>query len=69
MKPLMILTNLTTMNTKTLIVVLGPTAIGKTSLSIQLAKHYNTEITIRKSILNKKFYNKFKARLVTRHIF
>ena len=42
--PLMVLTNLTTMNTKTLIVVLGPTAIGKTSLSIQLAKHYNTEI-------------------------
>jgi len=42
--PLMVLTNLTTMNTKTLIVVLGPTAIGKTSLSIKLAKHYNTEI-------------------------
>ena len=42
--PLKILTNLTIMNTKTLIVVLGPTAIGKTSLSIQLAKHYNTEI-------------------------
>ena len=41
---LMILTNLTTMNTKTLIVVLGPTAIGKTSLSIDLAKHYNTDI-------------------------
>ena len=32
------------MNTKTLIVVLGPTAIGKTSLSIDLAKHYNTDI-------------------------
>ena len=41
---LMILTNLTTMNTKTLIVILGPTAIGKTSLSIDLAKHYNTDI-------------------------
>ena len=41
---LMILTNLTTMNTKTLIVVLGPTAIGKTSLSIDLAKYYNTDI-------------------------
>ena len=41
---LMILTNLTIMNTKTLIVVLGPTAIGKTSLSIYLAKHYNTDI-------------------------
>lgn len=32
------------MNTKTLVVVLGPTAIGKTKLSINLAKHYNTEI-------------------------
>lgn len=41
---LMILTNLRVMNTKTLIVVLGPTAIGKTSLSIELAKHYNTDI-------------------------
>ena len=27
-----------------LICVLGPTAIGKTALAIQLAKHYNTEI-------------------------
>ena len=31
-------------NTKYLIVVCGPTAVGKTSLSIELAKHYNTEI-------------------------
>ncbi|MEQ6124135.1 tRNA (adenosine(37)-N6)-dimethylallyltransferase MiaA [Pseudotenacibaculum sp. MALMAid0570] len=29
---------------KTLITVIGPTAIGKTSLSIELAKHFNTEI-------------------------
>ena len=29
---------------KNLIVIVGPTAIGKTSLSIQLAKHYNCEI-------------------------
>lgn len=29
---------------KTLIVVVGPTAIGKTSLAIELAKHYLTEI-------------------------
>ena len=29
---------------KTLIIILGPTAIGKTSLSIQIAKHFNTEI-------------------------
>lgn len=33
------------MNTqKTLIVVVGPTAIGKTALGIKLAKHYKTEI-------------------------
>ena len=36
--------NLMIMITKTLIVILGPTAIGKTSLSINLAKHYSTEI-------------------------
>ncbi|MFY0631651.1 MAG: tRNA (adenosine(37)-N6)-dimethylallyltransferase MiaA [Flavobacteriaceae bacterium] len=29
---------------KTLITIVGPTAIGKTSLSILLAKHFNTEI-------------------------
>lgn len=29
---------------KTLISIVGPTAVGKTSLSLQLAKHYNTEI-------------------------
>lgn len=29
---------------KTLIVVVGPTAIGKTALAIQLAKHFHTEI-------------------------
>jgi tRNA dimethylallyltransferase len=29
---------------KTLIVILGPTAIGKTALSIKLARHFNTEI-------------------------
>lgn len=32
-----------TMN-KTLISIVGPTAIGKTALSIKLAKHFNTEI-------------------------
>ena len=31
-------------NNKTLITVVGPTAIGKTSLSIELAKHFQTEI-------------------------
>lgn len=30
--------------TKTLIVILGPTAIGKTALAIDIAKHYDTEI-------------------------
>lgn len=30
--------------TKTLIAIVGPTAIGKTSLSIKLANHFNTEI-------------------------
>jgi len=33
------------MNTqKTLVVVVGPTAIGKTSLGIKLAQHFNAEI-------------------------
>lgn len=33
------------MNTKkTVIIIAGPTASGKTALSLQLAKHYNTEI-------------------------
>ncbi|BAV95271.1 tRNA (adenosine(37)-N6)-dimethylallyltransferase MiaA [Ichthyobacterium seriolicida] len=32
------------MNKKYLIAVLGPTAIGKTTLSIRLAKYFNTEI-------------------------
>lgn len=29
---------------KTIIIVVGPTAVGKTSFAIQLAKHFNTEI-------------------------
>jgi len=33
-----------TLNKNKLIVICGPTAIGKTNLAIQLAKHYNTEI-------------------------
>lgn len=32
------------MNNKTLISLIGPTAIGKTALSIVLADHFNTEI-------------------------
>lgn len=30
---------------KTLIVILGPTGVGKTDLSIRIAKHFDTEIT------------------------
>ncbi|WP_340063400.1 tRNA (adenosine(37)-N6)-dimethylallyltransferase MiaA [Ascidiimonas aurantiaca] len=33
-----------TKNGKTLITVIGPTAIGKTALAIQLARHFNTHI-------------------------
>ena len=45
------------MNTKTLIIILGPTAIGKTSLSIKLAKHYNTQII---SADSRQFYKELK---------
>jgi tRNA dimethylallyltransferase len=31
-------------NAKTLIVVVGPTAVGKTAMAIKLAQHFNTEI-------------------------
>ena len=33
-----------TFDKNTIIVIVGPTAVGKTGLSIRLAKHYNTEI-------------------------
>ena len=47
------------MNTfqKTLITVVGPTAIGKTSLSIDLAKHFKTEII---SCDSRQFYQEMK---------
>lgn len=32
------------MKNKTCIIIAGPTAVGKTSLSLELAKHFNTEI-------------------------
>lgn len=32
------------MKSKTIIIIAGPTAVGKTSLAIELAKHFNTEI-------------------------
>ncbi len=41
----------------TLIVVVGPTAIGKTTLAISLAKHFNTEII---SADSRQFYKEMK---------
>lgn len=38
------ITNANMANAKTLIVVVGPTAIGKTAMAIKLAQHFNTEI-------------------------
>jgi tRNA dimethylallyltransferase len=32
------------MKNKTAIIISGPTAVGKTALSIQLARHFQTEI-------------------------
>ena len=32
------------MNNKPLVIITGPTAVGKTELSIELAKHINGEI-------------------------
>ena len=42
---------------RTLLAVVGPTAIGKTSCSIQLAKHYKTEII---STDSRQFYREMK---------
>jgi len=42
---------------KTLIVIVGPTAIGKTSLSIDVAQHFNTEIL---SADSRQFYKELK---------
>lgn len=42
---------------KTLIGIIGPTAIGKTSLSIKLAKHFQTEII---SADSRQFYKEMK---------
>lgn len=43
--------------TKTLIVIAGPTAIGKTALAIQLANYFNTEIV---SADSRQFYKEMK---------
>jgi len=40
----MLTTSSTNQKTKTLISIVGPTAIGKTALAIQLAQYFNTEI-------------------------
>jgi len=59
MKPLMILMNLKSMkkNTKKIIIIVGPTAIGKTALSIELANALNTEII---SCDSRQFYKELK---------
>lgn len=43
--------------TKTLIIILGPTAVGKTSFAIEVAKHFNTEII---SADSRQFYQELK---------
>ena len=55
----MILTNLKRMkkNTKKIILIVGPTAIGKTALSIELANTLNTEII---SCDSRQFYKELK---------
>jgi tRNA dimethylallyltransferase len=42
---------------KTLLVVVGPTAVGKTTMAIQLAQHYQTEII---SADSRQFYKELK---------
>ncbi|KQR70628.1 tRNA (adenosine(37)-N6)-dimethylallyltransferase MiaA [Pedobacter sp. Leaf176] len=44
-------------NRKTLIAIVGPTAIGKTALAIALARHYNTEIL---SADSRQFYSEME---------
>lgn len=51
------LTNLITLNTKKVIFIVGPTAIGKTRVSINLAKTLNTEII---SCDSRQFYKELK---------
>ena len=45
------------MSNKQLIIIHGPTGIGKTTLSIELAKYYNTEII---SCDSRQFYKELK---------
>ncbi len=46
------------MGTKKLIVVLGPTAVGKTALAVQLAQHFRTEII---SADSRQFFQELKV--------
>ena len=46
-----------TLNTKKIVFIVGPTAIGKTKLSIQLAKKLRTEII---SCDSRQFYKELK---------
>ena len=48
--------NLMNMSTKKVIFIVGPTAIGKTALSIKLAQHFNSEII---SCDSRQFYNNY----------
>ncbi len=52
-----VVTPFTMTRTKTLISVVGPTAIGKTSLSIKVAKHFDTEII---SCDSRQFYKEMR---------
>ena len=51
------LINLMTQNTKKIIFIVGPTAIGKTRISIELAKTFKTEII---SCDSRQFYKELK---------
>ena len=52
-----ILISLMTLNTKKVILIVGPTAIGKTKISIELAKTFNTDII---SCDSRQFYKELK---------
>ncbi len=51
------MTSLKNKTNKTLIVILGPTAVGKTSFAIELAKYFNTEII---SADSRQFYREMR---------
>ena len=50
---------------KTLIAIVGPTASGKTSLSIRLAKKYNGEVVSADSM---QIYNRYRKTYRTRNV-